>query len=184
MLLSVIGFAVITVVFPLFTSQAVGLGRRETSMFFVLMGISSALVQGWLLGKVAPRVGERALMTAGSLLLAIGLAVTPMAHSLSVGPGLRWAVFLLALVALSAGPGFVWPAVASLISRITAEEEQGRALGMLHSIASIARVMGPVLIGFIGERGGFRTAFLTGACLALLAALAAAFSPGRHRGQT
>lgn len=54
MLFSVVGFAVITVVFPLFTTQAMGLGRRETSMFFVLMGLSSALVQGWLLGKLAP----------------------------------------------------------------------------------------------------------------------------------
>jgi DHA1 family tetracycline resistance protein-like MFS transporter len=177
MLLSVVGFAVITVVFPLFTSQVVGLGRRETSMFFVLMGVSSAVVQGWLLGKLAPRVGERSLMVAGSLLLALGLATIPVAHSLGVRPSGQWTVFLLALVALSAGTGFVWPAVAALISRITAEEDQGRALGMLHSIASIARVMGPLLIGFIGERGGFRAAFFSGAALALVAALTAALSP-------
>lgn len=176
MLFSVVGFAVITVVFPLFTAQVVGLGRRETSMLFVLMGISSAVVQGWLLGKLAPRAGERSLMVAGSLLLALGLAAVPSAHSLGFGPGAQWAVFLLALVALSAGTGFVWPAVAALISRVTPEENQGRALGMLHSIASIARVLGPILIGFIGEHGGFRAAFLSGAVLALLAALAAAMT--------
>ena len=43
----------------------------------------------------------------------------------------------------------------------------GRALGVLHSIASIARVVGPVLIGFVGERGGFSAAFY---CAALMAA--------------
>ena len=179
MLLSVAAFAVITVVFPLFTSQVAGLGRRETSMFFVLMGLSSAVVQGWLLGKLAPKVGERSLMIAGSILLAVGLAATPMAHSLGIGEGARWTVFLLALVSLSAGTGLVWPAVAALVSRVTAEEDQGRALGMLHSIASIARVIGPILIGFVGEQGGFNAAFLTGATLALVAALFASLSPRR-----
>ena len=172
MLLSVVGFAVITVVFPLFTTQVMGLGRRETSMFFVLMGVSSAVVQGWLLGKVAPRTGERTLMIGGSLLLSLGLAALPMAHSLGIGEAGRWTVFLLALVALSAGTGFVWPAVAAFVSRITTEGDQGRALGMLHSIASIARVVGPVLIGFVGERGGFNAAFLGAAFMALAAALA------------
>ena len=116
MLLSVIGFAVITVVFPLFTVQTLGLGRRETSMFFVLMGVSSALVQAWLIGRLVTRLGERALMIAGSGLLAAGLATIPLAHAASVAPSLRWPLFLLALVAVSAGTGFVWPAVAGCSS--------------------------------------------------------------------
>jgi MFS family permease len=180
MLLSVIAFAVITVVFPLFTTQVIGLGRRETSMFFVLMGVSSAVVQGWLLGKLAPRTGERALMIAGCLLLAVGLALTPMARTMVSGESMQWSLFLLALVALSAGTGFAWPAVAALISRTTREEDQGRALGMLHSVASIARVIGPILIGLVGERGGFEAAFFCGAVLALAAALTALLSPGAH----
>jgi MFS family permease len=167
MLFSVIGFAVITVVFPLFTAQTMGVGRRETSMFFVLMGVSSAVVQGWLMGKVAPRYGERRLMIAGSGLLALGLAATPLAHTLSTGAGGQGAVFLLALVALSAGTGLVWPAAAAFLSRETTEEEQGAALGWLHSVASMARVIGPVLIGFVGEKGGFSAAFY---CAALMAA--------------
>ena len=180
MLLSVIAFAVITVVFPLFTTQVIGLGRRETSMFFVLMGVSSAVVQGWLLGKLAPRTGERALMIVGCLLLAAGLALTPLARTMVPGESMQWTVFLLALVALSAGTGFAWPAVAGLISRTTREEDQGRALGMLHSVASIARVIGPILIGLVGERGGFEAAFFCGAALALVAALTALLSPGAH----
>jgi MFS transporter, DHA1 family, tetracycline resistance protein len=179
MLLSVIAFAVITVVFPLFTAQVIGFGRRETSMFFVLMGVSSAVVQGWLLGKLAPRTGERALMIGGSLLLTLGLALIPVSHSVG-GGGVHWALFLFALVALSAGTGFVWPAAAALLSRTTREEDQGRALGMLHSIASMARVIGPLLIGVVGERGGFEAAFYAGAALALLAALTALLAPRSH----
>lgn len=180
MLLSVIAFAVITVVFPLFTTQEIGLGRRETSMFFVLMGVTSAVVQGWLLGKLAPKTGERALMIMGSLLLSAGLALTPVAHTVGEGGGTHWALFIFALVALSAGTGLVWPAAAALISRTTREEDQGRALGMLHSVASMARVIGPLLIGVVGERGGFDAAFLAGAALALVAAFTALLAPRSH----
>ena len=181
MLLSVIGFAVITVVFPLFTSQVMGLGRRETSLFFVLMGISSAVVQGWLLGKIAPRLGERTLMIAGSVLLAFGLAAVPLAQSAVIGTAGQWTIFLLALVALSAGTGFVWPAVAAFISRETTESSQGSALGMLHSIASMARVVGPVLIGFVGERGGFSAAFYAAALMAAGAAVAGVLVRSRQQ---
>jgi DHA1 family tetracycline resistance protein-like MFS transporter len=181
MLLSVIGFAVITVVFPLFTSQVMGLGRRETSMFFVLMGVSSAVVQGWLLGKIAPRLGEQTLMIAGSVLLALGLVAIPLAHSAAIGTGGQWTIFLLALVALSAGTGFVWPAVAAFISRETSEYSQGSALGMLHSIASMARVVGPILIGFVGERGGFSAAFYGAALMAAGAAVAGVLVRSRQQ---
>lgn len=172
MLLSVIGFAVITVVFPLYTVQALDLGRRETSSFFVLMGVSSALVQAWLIGKVAPRLGERAMMSVGSLLLAAGLAAAPFCHSPAMPASLQLPAFLLALATLAAGTGLVWPAVAGYISRRTPPAEQGRALGVLHSVASLSRAIGPVVVGFIGEQGGFRAAFLGGAILALGAAIA------------
>ena len=178
MLLSVIGFAAITVVFPLFTEEALGLERRGTSMLFVLMGISSAIVQGWLIGKLVPRLGERTLMAGGSVLLAIGLALIPLGDMLGLAGGARWFVLILALIGLSAGTGFVWPAVAGFISRSTTDRDQGRALGLLHSIASIARVIGPIAIGFVGERGGFHEAFLIAAALSMVAALTAALA--RH----
>ncbi|MEO8201766.1 MAG: MFS transporter [Gemmatimonadota bacterium] len=175
-LLSVVGFAVITVVFPLFTKEQLHFERYQTSALFVLMGLSSAVVQAWLIGRLAPRMGERSLMLLGSLLLSIGLAVIPVSFSAGVPIPLRLPVLMLALAALSAGTGFVWPAVAGYISRLTPESEQGHALGALHSVASIARVIGPVLVGLVGEQGGYDRAFLTGAGLAFLAAIGSLFA--------
>lgn len=174
--LSVIGFAVITVVFPLFAKQDLHLERHQTSALFVLMGVSSAIVQAWLIGRLAPRVGERTLMFLGSLLLAIGLAAAPFCFAPQVPVAVRMPAFMLSLATLSAGTGFVWPAVAGYISKLTPESDQGQALGALHSVASIARVVGPVLVGMVGEEGRFHRAFLTGAGLAFLAALASLFS--------
>lgn len=175
-LLSVIAFAVITVVFPLFTRQVLHLERHDTSALFVLMGVSSAIVQAWLIGRLAPRVGERTLMVLGSLLLGIGLAAAPYCYAAAIPAALRLPAFMVALATLSAGTGFVWPAVAGYISRYTREGEQGQALGALHSMASIARVVGPIVVGLVGERGGFDRAFLAGSALALLAAMVSLFT--------
>ncbi len=176
-LLSVVGFAVITVVFPLFTARVLNLDRQETSAYFVLMGISSAVVQAWLIGRLAPRLGEPALMLIGCVLLAAGLAAAPFCFTADIIPSLRGPAFIVALATLSAGTGFVWPAVAGYISRHSMNGEQGQALGALHSVASVSRVIGPVLVGAIGERGGYTVAFLTGAVLALLAAVGSLFVP-------
>lgn len=171
MLLSVVAFAVITVIFPLYASQELNLGRRAVSGFFVVMGLASAVVQAWAVGRLAPRWGERALMVIGGVLLALGLAAIPLTHAPSLERSLQLPAFLLALTLLAAGSGLLWPAAAALVSRRTVQSEQGAVLGALHSVASAARVVGPVLMGWIGEEGGFHAAFLIAGALALVSAL-------------
>jgi DHA1 family tetracycline resistance protein-like MFS transporter len=171
MFLSVIAFAVITVIFPLYASQELNLGRRSVSSFFVVMGLASAVVQAWAVGRLAPRWGERALMVIGGVLLALGLAAIPLTHAPSLAQSLQLPAFLLALTLLAAGSGLLWPAAAALVSRRTVPSEQGAVLGALHSVASAARVVGPVLMGWIGEEGGFHAAFLVAGALALVSAL-------------
>lgn len=176
MLLSVVSFAVITVIFPLYASQELNQDRRAVSSFFVVMGLASAVVQAWAVGRLAPRWGERALMVIGGGLLALGLAAIPITHAPSLQQSLQLPAFLLALTLLAAGSGLLWPAAAALVSRRTAESEQGAVLGALHSVASAARVVGPVLMGWIGEAAGFQAAFLIAGALALMATVAATSS--------
>lgn len=176
MFLSVLAFAVITVIFPLYATQEMDLGRRAVSGFFVVMGLASAIVQAWLVGRLAPRWGERALMVMGGLLLGIGLAAIPLSHLADPALALELPGFLLALTILAAGTGLLWPAAAAHISRRYPEAEQGAALGALHSVASAARVIGPVLMGWIGEREGLGTAFWVAAILAAGAAVASVSS--------
>lgn len=172
MFLSVAAFAVITVVFPLYAAAVLGFGRRETSMVFVLMGVCSAVVQGWLIGRLTPAVGERTLMLAGSVLIAAGLAAIPLSPALAGPWGL--AVLLVAVSLVAAGSGFAWPGVAGHVSRAAAARDQGQLLGALHSVASLARVAGPVLAGLLSEQAGAAAAFFVAAGLAGAAGLSAA----------
>lgn len=172
MFFTVLAFAVITVIFPLYATRELDLGRRGVSGSFVILGLASALVQGWLVGRLAPRWGERWLMVTGGILLGVGLAAIPLTHRADPAHLFHLPAFVLALTVLAAGSGLVWPAAAAFVSRRFPGGEQGAALGALHSVASAARVIGPVLMGWTGEREGFGTAFLVSAVLAAAGAVA------------
>jgi multidrug resistance protein len=89
MFLVILAFTVMTVVFPLYSVRVLGYDQRTTSTFFVLLGVVSAVIQGWLLGKLTRRVHERVLIVAGSGFLAIGLGLIPVARLSPVPANLR-----------------------------------------------------------------------------------------------
>ena len=76
-LLVTAAFAVLHVTLPLFGRDVLHDTPRRMGMLFAFMGVVSAIVQGGVVGRLAPRVGERRLAVAGALLLAAGLALAP-----------------------------------------------------------------------------------------------------------
>jgi MFS family permease len=80
---------------------------------------------------------------------------------------------LTSLLFVAVGTGLVTPSAAGLVSRITSAEDQGRALGLLQSTASAARIIGPVAFGMISDLGGVRAPFMIAALLALIAMIPA-----------
>jgi MFS family permease len=122
---------------------------------FVFLGILAAVVQGGLVGRLARRYGERRLVVAGALLLLPAYAALTRVATLP-----RLAV-LLAFLAL--GAGLTGPSLSSLISRISAEDEQGGILGLYQSMASLARILGPFWGVFAFERFGPEAPYWTAA---------------------
>ena len=169
----VLAFTVITVVFPLFVTRQLGYDRGSVAYFFVLMGSVSALTQGWLVGKIAPRFGERTLMSAGAITMATGLAAVPFCHQGPLPEALVLPAFLTALMLVAFGAALVSPTVAGYLSRIVDVDDQGRALGGLQSVGSMGRIIGPPAAGFLNEMGGAGMAFLGSTAMALVAAAAA-----------
>jgi DHA1 family tetracycline resistance protein-like MFS transporter len=166
MLASTLAFTAIYVSFPLYCQQVLGYERRSVSSFFVVIGLVTIVVQGRLVGRLAPRFGERRLVVAGAALMAAGFgAFVPLADSTG---GL-----ITSIILLTAGFCLVGPSLAALVSRSTVPEEQGRALGMLQSVGAIARIVGPPAAGFAGQFGGAAAPFYGAAAAAAIAAAAA-----------
>lgn len=162
-------FAVIHVTLPLFGRDVWRDSTRQMGMLFAYMGIVSAVVQGGLVGRLAARVGEKRVAAAGGLLLAIGLALVPVASG-------RAALYA-ALGALAAGSALATPSVYAVVSRRASASQQGAALGITQTASTLGRIVGPTIAGFLIGTSGLRAPFWAGALLGLLGMVAALFLP-------
>ena len=162
-------FAVIHVTLPLFGADVWHDSTRKMGLLFAYMGVISAVVQGGVVGRLAPRVGEKRLAALGGLLLALGLAAVPATSS-------RLLLYV-ALGTLSAGSALATPSVYALVSRRASAAQQGAALGITQTAATLGRIVGPTVAGFLIGASGLNAPFWAGAVLGLLGMVAALFLP-------
>ena len=140
--LLVTAFSVMTSSFGLFTLFRFGFDAHDTGWIFAFVGVVGAVVQGGLISRLVKAFGEPPLVIVGALLFAASLAAIPF-----TGPHTGTAA-LLALGALFAlGNGLATPSLTSLASKSAGAGEQGGVIGVTQSVASLARVVGPLVSG-------------------------------------
>jgi DHA1 family tetracycline resistance protein-like MFS transporter len=177
-----LGFTVLYVLLSLFAERDLGYDRAKVSGLFVVLGVVTAIVQGWLVGKLAHRVGERTLIVMGALILALGLGALTGASGAALSPRFAAVSVVVSLVVTGIGWGLVGPGIAGYISRHTPAEQQGRALGILHGVGSAARIVGPPGFGLLASLGSFVPPFCVAAGMAALGAIVALRAPIRRVG--
>jgi MFS transporter, DHA1 family, tetracycline resistance protein len=146
--------------FALLGVKVYGFTDLQNGYMYAIIGLSSALVQGWLLHYISRYLNDKKLITIGAFFMMISLSLIPYAGSFT---GLA-----IIVIVLSVGTGSLQPVLLSLISKITPEAEQGTILGLNQSFSSFARVLGPLWGGFAFEFLGYPFPFLTGAAFTFL----------------
>ena len=104
---------------------------------FIFVGLIIALVQGGVVRRMAPKMGEKKVSIYGLILLVPGLLVTGTAGS----EGL----FYLGLALLAVGSALATPCLTALTSLYTPADRQGEVLGTFRSLGALSRAVGPVL---------------------------------------
>jgi len=138
--LSIVAFSIMTAVFTLFMLFRFGYDPWHVGWVFAFVGIISATIQGGLIGKLVKRFGEPALVIAGGLLFSASLFITPF---VTVGMGVLGILLIGAMSSI--GNALAAPALSSLGSKSASERDQGSVLGVMQSVASLARAVGPTL---------------------------------------
>lgn len=119
---------------------------------------------GLFVGPLSDRIGRRALLVGGLLVLACGSVACAFASGFAM---------LLACRALEAAGAAGSPVLARAIVRDTREgPELAAALGLLATIMSASPVVGPILGGFIAELLGWRWLFAILSVATVLVAVA------------
>jgi DHA1 family tetracycline resistance protein-like MFS transporter len=160
------GFSQMEATFSLLLAHRFGYGPAGTGYLFTMIGLILAATQGGLVAPLQRRLGEPAMLVAGTLLLTTGLLLLAGATAL---PPLLAACALLAF-----GQGIHAPALSSLVSRQALSDEQGAVLGANQGLGSLARVLGPAAGGLafdVGDAAPFLSAAGALGCAVLLASV-------------
>ena len=164
-ILFITAFSMMQVTAVLLWSDHSHLSEKEIGFVFMYIGISSALVQGLLVGKISRRFGERQMLAIGLTLLSIGLAAMPFFQGELFVPFELVAIGLLALA-----NGFINPALMSLVTEYGSPSELGQLTGLYQSFGSLGRVIGPAIGGAL-YGFEYHLPYLAGPCLLVVAYL-------------
>ena len=139
--LSTFVFAGLESTFAMWSRRSFGWGPEQNGYLFALVGITSAVIQGGFVGRLAKRFGEKALVLQGAIALAVGVFLIPFADNLPV--------LLIAMMIAGYGFSIITPSLNSLVSLQASEDEQGGILGVTRSASTLARVAGPAWAGML-----------------------------------
>ena len=162
------GFQGVTSMLALFLAVRFDVTEKTIGFFFTYTGVISVLTRALILGRMVDKYGEARLSRFGSTLMAIGIASLAFIHPLADPAGLAarmgnilpasavallpYLPLALAVALLPLGTAFTFPCVTSLLSRVISSKERGLYMGVQQTFGGLARVIFPILFGFLFDR--------------------------------
>jgi MFS family permease len=133
-------------ILALYLSHAFHVTEENIGYFFTFTGAISVLTRAVILGPAVDRFGEAKLSRFGIVMLALGLALTPVARTIPV------LAFCVALIPL--GTAFTFPCVTALLSRVIPANERGLYMGVQQTFGGVSRVIFPIFAGWVFQALG------------------------------
>lgn len=146
--------------FSLFTLVRFEYTPQQNAWVFAYIGLLAAFVQGVLVRRLNPVMGEQKIAMMGMGLLVAGFLGVAFARNTGE--------LLMAIVGV-AGVGFASTAYMAMLSHKVSAREQGWLLGSTQSVLSLTRVGGPIYAGAVFDAMGVGAPYWTGAIMLLVA---------------
>jgi MFS transporter, DHA1 family, tetracycline resistance protein len=123
-------------VWVLYTSWRYGWEELQNGLTLALVGITVAIVQGGLIRKVVPKLGETRVIVGGLVIVALGF----------VGYGAApTGMVLLMIIPLASFGSMATPTMQGLLAGAVPEDEQGAVQGALTSLLSLTAIVAPLI---------------------------------------
>ncbi len=125
-------------------------------------------------GTLADRYGSKAVIVPSWLLTGVGLWL------LAVAP--QYSLFLIGATVYGIAAGIGGPVPAAYVVEVVDEASQGQALGLFRTFNDIGLIIGPALMGWIGDRSGISSGVLVNAGVVVAVTLVfLLFAPGKSK---
>jgi DHA1 family tetracycline resistance protein-like MFS transporter len=126
--------------FVLANAARFGWDTRQNGLALAVAGLGSAVVQGLLVRRIVPALGERRAAMIGGVIVAVAYLCIALAP-------FGWVV-VLGLVLQSIG-AITSPAVQGLVSASAAADRQGETQGALSSVQGLTAIVSPLIASWV-----------------------------------
>lgn len=124
-------------IWTLYTESRYGWSTLEVGMSLAVIGILSAISQGWLTGILVPKFGEKRIVLWSSLGFFVAFALFGFATQ-------GWMMY--AILVFSSVFWASQPALQALITKGTPANQQGELQGSLVSLVSLSAILNPLIV--------------------------------------
>ncbi|MHB8146224.1 MAG: MFS transporter [Vulcanimicrobiaceae bacterium] len=119
----------------LYLKQQLGFDVTQTTILFAFFALANVATNGFLVGRVSHRLGDRTMSSLGLACLVVAFAITPFVHSLST--------VIAMIVFFALGMSFSNTGITALISNAAEDRDQGTVLGVSSSLDSLSGIVAP-----------------------------------------
>lgn len=170
--LTFFGFSFFYSGLPILASAQLGWESGQLGVFFAVTSGVMVLTQGPLLSYLSARVGDKELVIAGALLLAVSFLFFPRAEAFWVYTG---------GIVLALGNGTMWPSFLSILGRTGPKSRQGAVQGYANSMGSLASILGLIGGGTLYASLGPRVFYFAGGLIFLIFLLSFLIGRGQQK---
>lgn len=124
----------------LLESDRFGFSFQQILLYFAFIGFTLSIAQGLLVRRMASRVSEVTMATAGGIVTILGFVLLSLATEQS-----RLPLLIIASAVEVTGFSLITPSVQALVSRRSDPAKQGGILGVSQGTSALARVVGPLI---------------------------------------
>jgi len=165
-----VAMAMFETIFPFWTKAQFQWGPREVGLSFTYLAVVVGVMQGFVVGRLAPVFGEGKLAIVGLASYALGLIWMTQSPN--------WQLMLVGVTLTSGGGGTFLTSMSSLVSKMAGARERGLVLGAYQSASWAGRSIGPLMSGLLFNNLGRHSPLVAGAlvilpCIVLLATIMA-----------
>lgn len=139
-----------------------GYEEVHTGRVFAYIGFVAIMVQGGLVRRVSPIIGDRRAVLFGLPLAVIGYVLIPFA------PADNWMALIGALTLMGLGAGIAGPSLTGILSRAAPQGAEGKVMGASQSVSALALVFGPMLAGPLYDYAGWGWPFWSAGLVVLV----------------
>ncbi len=162
----IVAFSGIEFTITFFAKDKFGYSHHNMWVLFVYIGFIIALVQGGVVRRLAPKMGEKRLASTGLMLLIPAFLIISFSYPSKF-------MLYLGLGIMAVGSALATPCLTALTSLYTPADRQGSTLGIFRSLGALGRAFGPVVFAAVYWKFGQMTSYIAGSTLLLLPVLLA-----------